>query len=144
MRKIEQKDKVDDGSSLSIPMRPSAAVGETDDGPIIFRHCYAIANPINNAHISTGLAAAASLRFMHCMHAGGPKKNMGRMSLTAAAVASADDGGGGKLKSSWPEMVGKHMLEAMPIIMSAPDFDDHRVYLFLDENLIVVRTPVVG
>ena len=25
-----------------------------------------------------------------------------------------------------------------------PDFDDHRVCLFLDENLIVVRTPVVG
>ena len=85
---------------------------------------------------------------------------MGQMSLTAAAVASADDGGGGKLKSSWPEMVGKHMVEAAFIIKSErqdvvlefhtaddpqpPDFDDHRVCLFLDENLIVVRTPVVG
>jgi len=103
---------------------------------------------------------AASLRFTHCMGAGGPKKNMGRLSLTAAAVASADDGGVGKLKSSWPEMVGKEMVEAIAIIMSQrqdvifkflqaddpqpPDFDDHRVCLFLDENLIVVRTPVVG
>jgi len=25
-----------------------------------------------------------------------------------------------------------------------PDFDDHRVCLFLDENLIIFRTPVVG
>ena len=94
------------------------------------------------------------------MGAGGPKKNMGRLSLTAAAVASADDGGVGKLKSSWPEMVGKHFVEAAFVIKSErqdvivefhtaddpqpPDFDAHRVCVFVDANLIVVRTPVVG
>nr|CAZ96218.1 putative proteinase inhibitor I13, potato inhibitor I [Saccharum hybrid cultivar R570] len=77
-----------------------------------------------------------------------------------AAVGSAVDGGVGKLKSSWPEMVGKNMVEAIPIIKSErqdvilelhtaddpqpPDFDAHRVCLFLDDNLIVVRIPVVG
>ncbi|XP_066324688.1 protease inhibitor HPI-like [Miscanthus floridulus] len=84
-------------------------------------------------------------------------KAMGRR-LPAAAGSTDDDGG--KLKSSWPEMVGKHMVEAAAIIKSErqdvilefhtaddpqpPDFDAHRVCLFLDEDLIVVRTPVVG
>jgi len=79
----------------------------------------------------------------------------------AAAVGSTVvDGGGGKLKSSWPEMAGKNMVEAIPIIkterqdvifkllhaddLQPPDFDAHRVCLFHDSNLIVVRTPVVG
>ena len=68
---------------------------------------------------------AASLRFTHCMGAGGPKKNMGRLSLTAAAVASADDGGVGKLKSSWAEMVGKEMVEAVAIIIYVAEAGRH-------------------
>jgi hypothetical protein len=83
---------------------------------------------------------------------------MGRGLLPAAAGSSDDDGG--KLKSSWPEMVGKHMVEAAFTIKSErqdvvlefhtaddsqpPDFDAHRVCIFVDDNLTVVRTPVVG
>nr|CAZ96140.1 putative proteinase inhibitor I13, potato inhibitor I [Saccharum hybrid cultivar R570]CAZ96171.1 putative proteinase inhibitor I13, potato inhibitor I [Saccharum hybrid cultivar R570] len=86
-------------------------------------------------------------------------ETMGR-GLPAAAAGSGVDDQGGKLKSSWPEMVGKHMVEAAAIIKAErqdvilelhtaddpqpPDFNAHRVCLFLDEDLIVVRTPVVG
>ncbi|RCV05712.1 hypothetical protein SEVIR_1G105100v4 [Setaria viridis] len=83
---------------------------------------------------------------------------MGRGSPAAAAGGSADDDGGGK--SSWPELVGRHVVEAVAVIKSQrqdvfvkffgagdaqpPDFDAHRVCLFLDGDLAVVRTPVVG
>lgn len=88
---------------------------------------------------------------------------MGRGGLSArsATAAVVVDGGGNKdLKSSWPETVGKHMVEAIAIIKSErqdvilelhtaddpqpPDYNDQRVCLFLDDSLIVVRTPVVG
>jgi hypothetical protein len=83
---------------------------------------------------------------------------MGRVSPAAAAVGGSADGDGGK--SSWPELVGRHPVDAVAVIKSQrddvlikllgagdaqpPDFDAHRVCLFLDGNLTVVRTPVVG
>lgn len=79
-----------------------------------------------------------------------------RGSLAAVSSAAVDD----DQKASWPEMVGKHFLEAAFTIKAErqdvivelhtaddsqpPDFDAHRVCVFVDANLIVFWTPIVG
>nr|CAZ96169.1 putative proteinase inhibitor I13, potato inhibitor I [Saccharum hybrid cultivar R570] len=84
---------------------------------------------------------------------------MGRGLLAAVSRSAVDD----DQKSSWPEMVGTHFVEAAFVIKSErpagrhivefhtaddpqppQDFDAHRICVFVDANLIVVRTPVVG
>ncbi|CAO2033857.1 unnamed protein product [Urochloa humidicola] len=86
------------------------------------------------------------------------QKIMGRRGLlTAAGIGGA----AGQINNSmWPDLVGRHLTDAMGVIESERpdvhiklfaaadpeprDFDPHRVCLFVDDNFTVVRMPVVG
>ncbi|RCV05713.1 hypothetical protein SETIT_1G105700v2 [Setaria italica] len=83
------------------------------------------------------------------------------MGIRGFSPAAAVGGAAVQINNSmWPELLGKHLTDAVAVIKSdrpdvhiklfaaadpePRDFDPHRVCLFVDDSFTVVRMPVVG